>query len=183
VSKSSAEYEDDLHIVNSSDALRELVHGYLERGLTLNEHWEVALAVDLSVVKESQVNALKRKHVDAMADVSARDAQIHGLNTNLAKAKASTTQCLKEGKKRESSMQAKIDELQAEVNKSGSSGEEQLFQKIKDSAKEAVADVMRIEDRNKRKKAMNMLQRQCHPDTNPSALSWLFTELFKFLDS
>ena len=67
-SKSFHEYEDSLHIVNNSEALHELVHSYLGRGLTLKEHWEVALAVDLHAVNntESEMDVMKHKHADAI---------------------------------------------------------------------------------------------------------------------
>lgn len=67
VSDSFSNYEDKLHVVHSVERLRELVHCYLERGLTVGEHWEVALAVDLHVEKESEVDKLKREVQEGLA--------------------------------------------------------------------------------------------------------------------
>ena len=78
-------------------------------------------------------------------------------------------------------MQAKLNELQAKASKAETSAEHQFFKKVADSVKKSVADVMDIGDCNERKKAMNQMKLQCHPDKNPAALSWLFTEIFKYI--
>ena len=77
-------------------------------------------------------------------------------------------------------MQAKLNELQAKASQAETSAEHQFFTKVADSVQQSIADVMGIGDYNERKKAMNQMKRQCHPDKNPAALSWLFTEIFKY---
>ena len=170
-SKAFKSYSEVLHVVDSPEELRELVHGYLEKSSTVDEHWEVGLAVDL-----------QKPNINNDEEHKAHKAREKLLEDKLSKALAQSAQLKEQMRSDKLSMEKELNSAKRELRALKSKPpEDAMFDKLRTSVREAVEDVGSIGSQSDRRKSFKNLKMQLHPDKHPSAFSWSFTEIFKML--